>query len=168
MLFRSVPGAFPDAMRAVYFEASAVIVTLVLVGQVLELRAREQTSDAMRALLNLAPTTTSRLDADGAEETILVAHIHVGDRLRVRPGEKIPVDGLIEVGRATVDESMITGESLPVRKAVGGLVYAGAINTTGSFVMRAERVGSATLLGRIVQMVSQAQRSRAQIGRAHV
>ncbi len=160
-----VPDAIPANMRGMYFEASAVIVTLVLVGQVLELRAREQTSDAMRALLNLAPTSALRVGDDGAEETMDVAAIHVGDRLRVRPGEKIPVDGVVAVGRATVDESMITGESMPVRKAPGATVYAASLNTTGSFVMRADRVGAETLLSRIVQMVAQAQRSRAPVQR---
>ena len=164
------PDLVPEAMRVngmapVYFEASAVIVTLVLVGQVLELRAREQTSDAMRALLNLAPTSALRVSEDGAEEAIEVAAIHVGDRLRVRPGEKIPVDGSVVVGRAVVDESMMTGESMPVKKSPGEGVYAASLNTTGSFVMRAERIGAETLLSRIVQMVAQAQRSRAPVQR---
>jgi P-type Cu+ transporter len=166
-----LPGAFPPAFRspdgavAVYFEAAAVITVLVLLGQVLELRAREQTSGAIRALLDLAPKTARRLHADGSEEEVSLDAIAVGDRLRVRPGEKIPVDGELIEGRSAVDESMVTGESMPVTKEVGAKVIAGTLNTTGSFVMRAEKVGRDTMLSRIVQMVAAAQRSRAPIQR---
>jgi Cu+-exporting ATPase len=165
------PQAFPAAFRghdgavAVYFEAAAVIVTLVLVGQVLELRARAQTSGAIRALLALAPKAARRVRADGTDEEVGLGDIQVGDRLRVRPGEKIPVDGAVLEGRVSVDQSMVTGESMPVTKQVGDAVIAGSLNTTGSFVMRAERIGADTLLSRIVQMVAQAQRSRAPIQR---
>ena len=158
--FRTAGGAPP-----LYFEAAAVIVVLVLLGQILELRAREQTSGAIRALLNLAPKTALRLREDGADEEVPVEQVVVGDRLRVRPGEKIPVDGVLIDGRAAVDESLITGESMPVDKAAGDAVTAGAVNTTGGFVMRAERVGADTMLSRIVQMVAAAQRSRAPIQR---
>lgn len=163
------PTVFPPAFRdhqgavPVYFEAAAVITALVLLGQVLELRAREQTSGAIRALLNLAPKTAVRIAADGSDETIQVDQIIAGDRLRLRPGEKIPVDGVVSEGRAAVDESLVTGESMPVDKQPGDKVVAGALNTTGSFVMTAERVGAETLLSQIVQMVAQAQRSRAPI-----
>ncbi|HEV8259915.1 MAG TPA: copper-translocating P-type ATPase, partial [Burkholderiales bacterium] len=166
-----LPGAFPPAFRspdgavAVYFEAAAVITVLVLLGQVLELRAREQTSGAIRALLDLAPKTARRLNADGSEEEVPLDVIAVGDRLRVRPGEKIPVDGELIEGRSAVDESMVTGESMPVTKEVGAKVIAGTLNTTGSFIMRAEKVGRDTMLSRIVQMVAAAQRSRAPIQR---
>src|SRR5262245_6850597 len=166
-----LPGAFPPAFRspdgavAVYFEAAAVITVLVLLGQVLELRAREQTSGAIRALLDLAPKTARRLHADGGEEEVSLDAIAVGDRLRVRPGEKIPVDGELIEGRSAVDESMVTGESMPVTKEVGAKVIAGTLNTTGGFVMRAEKVGRDTMLSRIVQMVAAAQRSRAPIQR---
>jgi Cu+-exporting ATPase len=166
-----LPGAFPPAFRspdgvvAVYFEAAAVITVLVLLGQVLELRAREQTSGAIRALLDLAPKTARRVHADGSEEEASLDAIAVGDRLRVRPGEKIPVDGELIEGRSAVDESMVTGESMPVTKEVGAKVIAGTLNTTGSFVMRAEKVGRDTMLSRIVQMVAAAQRSRAPIQR---
>jgi heavy metal translocating P-type ATPase len=166
-----LPGLFPPAFRspdgavAVYFEAAAVITVLVLLGQVLELRAREQTSGAIRALLDLAPKTARRLNADGGEEEVSLDVIAVGDRLRVRPGEKIPVDGELIEGRSAVDESMVTGESMPVTKEVGAKVIAGTLNTTGSFVMRAEKVGRDTMLSRIVQMVAAAQRSRAPIQR---
>jgi Cu+-exporting ATPase len=165
------PQAFPAAFRghdgavAVYFEAAAVITTLVLVGQVLELRARAQTSGAIRALLALAPKTARRVRADGADEEVELGAIQVGDRLRVRPGEKVPVDGELVEGRVTIDQSLVTGESMPVTKAAGDRVVAGSLNKTGSFVMRAERVGADTLLARIVQMVAQAQRSRAPIQR---
>lgn len=165
------PQAFPPAFRghggmvAVYFEAAAVITTLVLVGQVLELRARAQTSGAIRALLALAPKTARRVRADGADEEVQLDQIEVGDRLRVRPGEKVPVDGSVVEGRAAVDQSMVTGESMPVTKQPGDPVVGGSLNRTGSFVMRAERVGADTLLARIVQMVAQAQRSRAPIQR---
>jgi P-type Cu+ transporter len=165
------PGLFPPAFRgpdgtvAVYFEAAAVITVLVLLGQVLELRAREQTSGAIRALLDLAPKTARRIRADGQEEEVALDAIVVGDRLRVRPGEKVPVDGMIVEGRSALDESMVTGESMPVTKRVGDKVIAGTLNTTGSFVMRAEKVGRDTMLARIVQMVAAAQRSRAPIQR---
>jgi Cu+-exporting ATPase len=166
-----LPGAFPPAFRspggavAVYFEAAAVITVLVLLGQVLELRAREQTSGAIRALLDLAPKTARRLNTDGSEEEVSLDLIEVGDRLRVRPGEKIPVDGELIEGRSAVDESMVTGESMPVTKEAGSKVIAGTLNTTGSFIMRAEKVGRDTMLSRIVQMVAAAQRSRAPIQR---
>src|SRR2546421_214308 len=166
-----LPGLFPPAFRspdgavAVYFEAAAVITVLVLLGQVLELRAREQTSGAIRALLDLAPKTARRLKADESEEEVPLDVIAVGDRLRVRPGEKIPVDGALVEGRSAVDESMVTGESMPVTKEAGAKVIAGTLNTTGSFVMQAEKVGRDTMLSRIVQMVAAAQRSRAPIQR---
>jgi len=165
------PGLIPDAFRdahgapPLYFEAAAVIVVLVLVGQILELRARERTSGALRALLNLAPKTALRVGADGQDEEIPVDQIAPGDRLRVRPGEKIAVDGEVIEGRAAVDESLITGESLPVTKGAGDKVSAGALNTTGGFIMRADKVGAETLLAQIVQLVAQAQRSRAPIQR---
>jgi Cu+-exporting ATPase len=165
------PGLFPQAFRghdgavAVYFEAAAVITVLVLLGQVLELRAREQTSGAIRALLDLAPKTARRLKADGSDEEIAVDMIAVGDRLRLRPGEKVPVDGEIIEGHSTLDESLVTGESMPVSKTVGAKVIGGTLNQSGSFVMRAEKVGRDTLLARIVQMVAAAQRSRAPIQR---
>ncbi|GLS01762.1 copper-translocating P-type ATPase [Brevundimonas denitrificans] len=148
-----------------YFEAAAVIVTLVLLGQVLELRARERTSGAIRALLDLTPKRALRVGADGADEEIPVEHIRVGDRLRVRPGEKIPVDGVLTEGRTAVDEALVTGESMPVTKQTGDAVVAGSLNTTGSFVMRADKVGADTLLAQIVQLVAKAQRSRAPIQR---
>jgi Cu+-exporting ATPase len=166
-----LPGLFPPAFRgadgavAVYFEAAAVITVLVLLGQVLELRAREQTSGAIRALLDLAPKTARQLRADGSEEEVSLDAIAVGDRLRVRPGEKIPVDGVLLEGRSAVDESMVTGESMPVTKEVGAKIIGGTLNTTGSFVMRAQKVGRDTMLARIVQMVAAAQRSRAPIQR---
>jgi len=161
------PPAFRDAMGAapVYFEAAAVIVVLVLLGQVLELRARERTGGAIRALLNLAPKTARRIRENGADEEVSLDQIHVGDRLRVRPGEKVPVDGELVEGRVSIDESLVTGESMPVTREAGGKVIAGSINKTGSFVMRAEKVGADTLLSRIVQMVAEAQRSRAPIQR---
>ncbi len=163
------PGLFPQAFRghggrvAVYFEAAAVIVTLVLLGQVLELRARSRTSAAIRALLGLAPTTARRLRADGTDEDVPLDQVHVDDRLRVRPGEKVPVDGLVLEGHSAVDESMVSGEPIPVEKRPGARVVGATLNGTGSFVMQAERVGADTLLARIVQMVAQAQRSRAPI-----
>ncbi|HET9817134.1 MAG TPA: copper-translocating P-type ATPase [Xanthobacteraceae bacterium] len=166
-----LPGLFPPAFRsldgavAVYFEAAAVITVLVLLGQVLELRAREQTSGAIRALLDLAPKTARRLKADESEEEVPLEGIAVGDRLRVRPGEKIPVDGELIEGRSAVDESMVTGESMPVTKEVGAKVITGTLNATGGFIMRAEKVGRDTMLSRIVQMVAAAQRSRAPIQR---
>jgi Cu+-exporting ATPase len=165
------PGAFPPAFRgadgaaAVYFEAAAVITTLALLGQVLELRAREQTGGAIRALIDLAPKTGRRIRPDGAEEDVGLDAINIGDRLRVRPGEKVPVDGELLEGRSAVDESMLTGESTPVMKTVGDRVIGGAINQSGSFVMRADRIGHDTMLAQIVQMVAQAQRSRAPIQR---
>src|SRR5262249_32986226 len=143
----------------------AVITVLVLLGQVLELRAREQTSGAIRALLDLAPKTARRLRADGGEEEVSLDAIAVGDRLRVRPGEKVAVDGEVIEGRSAVDESMVTGESMPVTKEVGAKVIGGTLNATGSFIMRAEKVGHDTMLSRIVQMVAAAQRSRAPIQR---
>jgi Cu+-exporting ATPase len=165
-----LPGAFPASFRdpngvpPVYYEAAAAIVTLVLLGQVLELLARSRTGAAIRALLDLAPQT-ARILRGGREEDIPLDQVHPGDRLRVRPGEKIPVDGLVMEGTSSVDESMITGESMPVAKSPESHVIGATVNGTGSFVMRAERVGSETLLARIVQMVSQAQRSRAPIQR---
>ena len=165
------PGAFPDAMRgahgevAVYFEAAAVITVLVLLGQVLELRARESTSGAIRALLDLAPKTARKVSADGDDEEVPVESIVPGDRLRVRPGEKIAVDGTVVEGRISIDESMVTGESMPVTKEPGSDVIAGTINRTGSFVMEARKVGADTMLSRIVQLVAEAQRSRAPIQR---
>ena len=165
------PGLFPAAFRdaqgvvPVYFEAAAVITVLVLLGQVLELRARERTSGAIKALLDLAPKTASRVRDDGTDEEVTLDLIHVGDRLRVRPGEKVPVDGELVDGRVAIDESLVTGESMPVTKEPGAKVIAGSLNKTGSFVMRAEKVGTETLLARIVQMVAEAQRSRAPIQR---
>ena len=165
------PGLFPPAFRghggqvAVYYEAAAVITTLVLLGQVLELRARSRTSGAIRALLELAPPTAARIGADGSVEEVSIDDVREGDRLRVRPGEKIPVDGKIVEGRSSVDESMITGEPMPVEKAPGDTVTGGTINKTGGFIMNATRVGKDTLLARIVQMVADAQRSRAPIQR---
>ena len=164
------PGVFPASFRGpngeipVYFEAAAIITTLVLLGQVLELRARGQTSSAIRGLLGLAPPT-ARLLRDGAEEDVPLDRVHPGDRLRVRPGERVPVDGIVEEGASSVDESMITGEAIPVEKTLGSRVTGGTVNGTGGFVMRAERVGSDTLLAQIVRMVSEAQRSRAPIQR---
>jgi P-type Cu+ transporter len=162
------PSIFPAAFReegvvAAYFEAAAVIVTLVLLGQVLELRARSQTGSAIRKLLDLQPKTARRIRSDGTEEDIPLSHVHVGDRLRVRPGEKVPVDGVVLEGASAVDESMVTGESIPVEKHAGDRVIGSTINASGSFVMRAEKVGSETLLARIVAMVADAQRSRAPI-----
>jgi Cu+-exporting ATPase len=165
------PSLFPAALRteggavAVYFEAAAVITVLVLLGQVLELRAREKTSGAIKALLGLAPKTAVKVKADGSDETVQVDAIQVGDLLRVRPGEKVPVDGELSDGKGNVDESMVTGEPIPVAKAVGSKVTAGTLNQTGGFVMRAEKVGADTLLSQIVHMVAAAQRSRAPIQR---
>jgi Cu+-exporting ATPase len=164
-----VPAIFPASFRdaegnvPVYFEAAAVIVTLVLLGQVLELRARSRTGSAIKALLGLTPKTARRLRADGQEEDVALDEVHVGDRLRVRPGEKVPVDGVVLEGSSAVDESMITGEPIPVEKHANDRVVGATVNGTGSFVMRAVRVGSETLLSQIVQMVAEAQRSRAQI-----
>lgn len=164
-----LPHVFPEEFRGhggavgVYFEAAAVIVTLVLLGQVLELRARGQTGGAIRALLGLAPKSARIVRADGTEQDIELQDIQVGDQLRVRPGEKVPVDGVILDGRSAVDESMVTGESMPVTKEVESSVIGGTVNTTGSFLMVAKRVGSETMLAQIVKMVSEAQRSRAPI-----
>ncbi|WP_343226739.1 heavy metal translocating P-type ATPase, partial [Luteimonas sp. 8-5] len=165
-----VPGLFPESFRehgrvGVYFEAAAVIVSLTLLGQLLELRARSKTSAAIRALLGLAPKTARRIGRDGSEQDVPLEHVHVGDRLRVRPGEKVPVDGVVEEGSSSIDESMLTGEPMPVRKAVGDKAIGATINGTGSLVIRAEKVGSATVLAQIVQMVAQAQRSRAPMQR---
>ncbi len=165
------PQLFPPAFRdehgqvGVYFEAAGVIVVLVLLGQVLELRARSRTNAAIRALLDLAPPTARKLDAGNREQDIPLAHVEVGDRLRIRPGEKVPVDGVVLEGASAVDESMMTGESLPVEKRPGDRVVGASVNTTGTLVMRAEKVGSETLLSRIVQMVADAQRTRAPIQR---
>ena len=165
------PGIFPAAFRgmdgsvAVYFEAAAVITVLVLLGQVLELRAREQTSGAIRALLDLAPKTARRIKPDGSEEEVTLDLIGIGDRLRVRPGEKVPVDGSVVEGRSSIDESMVTGESMPVTKEVGDRVIGGTINRSGGLIIEAEKIGRDTLLARIVQMVADAQRSRAPIQR---
>ena len=166
-----VPDLFPASFRthsgavAVYFEAAAVITTLVLLGQVLELRARSQTSSAIKALLGLAPKTARRLREDSSEEDVPLDQVHPGDRLRVRPGEKVPVDGVVLEGTSAIDESMITGEPIPVEKVAGDQVTGGTVNGTGGLVMRAERVGAETLLAQIVHMVSEAQRSRAPIQR---
>jgi Cu+-exporting ATPase len=164
-----MPGLFPPTVRdengmvAVYFEAAAVIVTLVLLGQVLELRARSQTGAAIRALLGLAPKTARRLRDDRTEEDVPLEHVHPGDRLRVRPGEKVPVDGVVLDGTSAIDESMVTGESMPIAKQPGDRVIGATVNGTGSIIMRADRVGTETLLAQIVNMVAQAQRSRAPI-----
>jgi Cu+-exporting ATPase len=165
------PGLFPTALRGsdgsvpIYFEAAAVITVLVLLGQVLELKAREQTSGAIKALLNLAPKRARRIRADGSDEDVALEAVVVGDRLRVRPGEAIPVDGEIAEGRSAIDESMVTGESMPVTKEAGARVIGGTMNQSGSFVMRAQKVGRDTMLAQIVRMVAQAQRSRAPIQR---
>jgi Cu+-exporting ATPase len=166
-----VPQIFPDSLRGsggqidVYFEPAAVIVALVLLGQVMELRARSQTSGAIRALLGLAPKTARRLDDKGGETDVPVGQVQVGNRLRVRPGEKVPVDGVVLEGHSSIDESMISGEPIPVVKLAGAKVTAGTVNGTGGFVLRAERIGADTLLSQIVKMVSEAQRSRAPIQR---
>ncbi len=165
------PGLFPETFRsgegavAIYFEAAAVITVLVLLGQVLELQAREQTGGAIRALLDLAPKTARRIRSDGTDEDVDLEAVAVGDKLRVRPGEKVPVDGTLVEGRSSVDESMITGESMPVTKEVGAKLIGGTMNKTGGFVMEAGKVGRDTMLSRIVQMVAEAQRSRAPIQR---
>ncbi len=163
-----LPGIFPESFREagvvpVYFEAAAVITTLVLLGQVLELKARSRTGAAIKGLLGLAPKTARRVREDGAEEDIPMDQVKAGDRLRVRPGEKVPVDGTVIEGASAIDESMVTGEAIPVEKHAGDRVIGATINGTGSFVMRAERVGAETLLAQIVQMVAEAQRSRAPI-----
>lgn len=167
-----LPGLFPESFRdhhtgalAVYFEPAAVIVTLVLLGQVLELRARSQTSSALKALLGLAPRTARIIRTNGAEEDIGVDQVKPGDRLRVRPGEKVPVDGVVREGSSSVDESMVTGESIPVEKMPESKVTGGTINGTGSLIMEAQRVGADTLLAQIVRLVGEAQRSRAPIQR---
>jgi Cu+-exporting ATPase len=166
-----IPGSFPATFRghggavAVYFEAAAVITVLVLLGQVLELRAREATSGAIKALLELAPKTARLVDDGGADHEVQIDSLKVGDRLRVRPGEKVPVDGVILEGRSSLDESLVTGESMPVTKEAGGKVIAGTLNQSGGFVMRADKVGRDTLLSQIVKMVAEAQRSRAPIQR---
>src|SRR6267143_4358425 len=165
------PGLFPASYRdmhgavPVYFEAAAVITTLVLLGQVLELRARQRTSGAIRALLNLAPQQAHLIAADGAEKDVTLDQVRRGDRLRVRPGGRIPVDGTILEGASAVDESMVTGEPMPVDKVVGEKVIGGTLNASGSFVMKAERVGSETMLAQVVKLVSEAQRSRAPMQR---
>jgi Cu+-exporting ATPase len=165
------PGVFPDAFRdmsgglGLYFEAASVIVVLVLLGQVLELRARSRTGSAIKALLGLAPKTALRVYDDGREAEVALAEIQVGELFRVRPGEKVPVDGVVVTGRSSVDESMVTGEPMPVEKTVGVRVVGGTVNGTGSFIMQAERVGADTLLAQIVRMVSDAQRTRAPIQR---
>jgi Cu+-exporting ATPase len=164
-----LPDLFPTSFRdaegnvAVYFEAAAVIVTLVLLGQVLELRARRRTGTAIKALLGLAPKTARRINSDGSEEDVPLDLVHAGDRLRVRPGEKVPVDGIVLEGSSSVDEAMITGEPIPVSKAPGDTVIGATVNSTGSLVMRAEKVGADTVLAQIVHMVAEAQRSRAPI-----
>jgi P-type Cu+ transporter len=164
------PGLFPDSFRTmgkvgVYFEPAAMIVVLVLLGQVLELRARSRTSSAIRNLLGLTPKTARRIEPDGDERDVPLSEVQVGDRLRVRPGERVPVDGVVFEGKTTVDESMVTGEPIPVEKEAGAPVTGGTVNGTGAIVMRAERVGADTLLAQIVRMVSEAQRSRAPIQR---
>ncbi|HMO44861.1 MAG TPA: heavy metal translocating P-type ATPase [Rubrivivax sp.] len=165
-----VPGVFPESFRsmgrvAVYFEAAAVIISLTLLGQILELKARSQTSTAIKALLGLAPKTARRIAADGSEEDVPLTHVHAGDQLRVRPGEKVPVDGVVVEGSSAVDESMLTGEPLPVSKRAGDKLIGATLNTHGALVMRSERVGAQTVLSQIVQMVAQAQRSRAPMQR---
>jgi heavy metal translocating P-type ATPase len=164
-----LPALFPASMRSpdgsvpIYFEAAAVITVLVLLGQVLELRAREQTSGAIRALLDLSPKMARRVKADGTDEDVSLEHVSAGEKLRVRPGERVPVDGEILEGRSAIDESMVTGESMPVTKTAGETVTGGTMNQSGSFVMRADKVGRDTVLAQIVQMVARAQRSRAPI-----
>ncbi len=171
MMAAILPQIFPAAFRAadgsvaVYFEAAAVITVLVLLGQVLELRARETTSGAIRALLDLTPKLARRVRSDGSDEEVALEEVAVGDMLRIRPGEKVPVDGIVVEGRGTVDESMVTGESMPVTKAAGAALIGGTINQTGGLLMRSEKVGRDTMLARIVQMVADAQRSRAPIQR---
>jgi Cu+-exporting ATPase len=164
------PDVFPESFIAmgrvaVYFEATAVIISLTLLGQVLELKARSQTSAAIKSLLGLAPKTARRINADGSEEDVPLTHVHVGDTLRVRPGEKVPVDGIVIEGGSAVDESMLTGEPVPVTKRVGDKLIGATLNTNGALVLRAEKVGAQTVLSSIVQMVMQAQRSRAPMQR---
>src|SRR5258706_6997064 len=170
VLGRVPPGLFPQAFRemggvAVYFEAASVIVSLTLLGQILELKARSQTSSAIRSLLGLRAKTARRIRPDGTEEDIPLTDVHIGDTLRIRPGEKVPVDGVVTEGRSSVDESMLTGEPMPTEKVAGARVIGATINGTGSLVMRAEKIGSQTMLAQIVQMVAQAQRSRAPMQR---
>ncbi len=162
------PGVFPAGFRmgsAVepYFDSATVIIVLVLLGQLLELRARSQTGAAIRALLRLAPDTARVIHDNGEEEDIPLGHIRLGDRLRVRPGEKVPVDGVVVEGRSAVDESLVTGEPIPVEKTADAKVIGGTVNGTGSLILRAERIGDDTLLAQIVRMVVEAQRSRAPI-----
>ena len=163
------PEAFPAAFRVhdgtvgTYFEAAGVIVTLILLGQVLELRARSSTGAAIRNLLGMAATSARRIDADGDESDVPLGHVHVGDRLRVRPGEKVPDDGVVFEGTSSIDESMVTGEPIPVEKQAGDRVTGADVNGTGALVIRADKVGSDTLLSRIIAMVADAQRSRAPI-----
>jgi Cu+-exporting ATPase len=163
------PGIFPETFRsadgevAVYFEAAAIIIVLVLIGQVMELRARSQTGAAIRALLGLAPKTARKIDADGQEEDIPLDQVQPGDRLRIRPGEKVPTDGVVVEGKSSVDESMVTGEPIPIEKSAGERLIGATVNGTGSLIMEAKKVGSETLLAQIVQMVAEAQRSRAPI-----
>ena len=164
------PGVFPDSFFsmgrvAVYFEAAVVIISLTLLGQLLELKARARTSAAIKSLLGLAPKTARRINADGSEEDVPLSHVHVGDALRVRPGEKVPVDGVVIEGQSAVDESMLTGEPLPVMKGPGDKLIGATLNTSGALVMRSERVGAQTVLAQIVQMVAQAQRSKAPMQR---
>ena len=164
------PQAFPASFIsmgrvAVYFEAAAVIISLTLLGQIMELKARSQTSAAIKSLLGLAPKTARRIREDGSEEDVALTHVHIGDVLRIRPGEKVPVDGVVTEGSSAVDESMLTGEPVPVSKRVGDRVIGATLNTSGALVMRSERVGSATMLAQIVQMVAQAQRSKAPMQR---
>src|SRR5262245_20301259 len=162
------PQIFPESFREdgavpVYFEAAAAITTLVLLGQVLELKARSRTGAAIKALLRLAPKTARRLRPDGGDEDVPLDQVHVGDRLRVRPGEKVPTDGGVVEGQSSVDESMVTGEPIPIEKHEGDRVIGGTVNGNGSFVMQAERVGAETMLAQIVQMVADAQRTRAPV-----
>ena len=164
------PGVFPESFQSmgrvgVYFEAAAVIISLTLLGQVLELKARSQTSAAIKSLLGLAPKTARRILADGTEEDVALSHIHVGDVLRVRPGEKVPVDGVVIDGTSAVDESMLTGEPVPVTKRIGDALIGATLNTSGALTMKSERIGSETVLSQIVQMVAQAQRSKAPMQR---
>ena len=167
----TLPGVFPPVFRTegglppVYFEVAAVITALVLLGQVLELRARSSTNSAIRGLLGLAPKTARRVRADNSEEDVPLADVQIGDHLRVRPGEKVPVDGVVVEGRSSIDESMITGEPMPVEKTAGERLIGATVNGTGSLIMEAQRVGSDTLLAQIVHMVGEASRSRAPIQR---
>ncbi|MHB1112962.1 MAG: HAD-IC family P-type ATPase, partial [Acidovorax defluvii] len=164
------PGVFPDSFIslgrvAVYYEATVVIISLTMLGQIIELKARSQTSAAIKALLGLAPKTARRVNADGSEEDVPLSNVHVGDLLRIRPGEKVPVDGVVTEGSSAVDESMLTGEPVPVTKRLGDKVIGATMNTSGALVMRSEKVGAATMLSQIVQMVANAQRSKAPMQR---